>query len=87
MTGQLNIRGVIVGTMKFMMCSNLEQLNDCIRNTTAACNPRQNSVRDKFSPRQNPRISFFYQKNNFVKKNSQIFSWTEFSLGFPVCFF
>ena len=34
------------------------QLNDCIQNTTAVCNPRQNSVPDKiqsqtkFSPRQ-----------------------------------
>ena len=29
------------------------KLDDCIRNTTAECNPRQNSVRDKkFSPRQ-----------------------------------
>ena len=37
------------------------QLNDCVRNTTAVCNPRQNSLRDKIqsktksSPRQNPK--------------------------------
>ena len=31
----------------------LLRLKDCIRNTTAVCNPRQNSVRDKFSLRQN----------------------------------
>ena len=28
------------------------KLKDCIRNTTAVCNLRQNSVQDKFSPRQ-----------------------------------
>ena len=51
-----------------------KELNDCIRNTTAVCNPIQNSVRDKiqsetkFSPRQNPRI-FFYWKIILSEKN------------------
>ena len=56
------------------------KLNDCIRNTTAVCSPRQiqNSVQDKiFSPRQKLRILFqqnFFlikivsNKKNFVKK-------------------
>ena len=32
--------------LDFMLNTSLE-LNDCIRNTTALCNPRQNSVQDK----------------------------------------
>ena len=89
-------------------------------NTTAVCNPRQNSVQisprqnsvpqseTKFSMRKNPRMFFltiffsdkiflakkifFFEKIFFYlekilsekklsKKNSQIFSWTEFCLG------
>ena len=30
----------------------INELNDCIRNATAVCNPRQNSLRDTFSLRQ-----------------------------------
>ena len=50
------------------------QLNDCIRNTTALCNPRQNSVRDKkFSLRQNPiqekiQEKYFCQKKILLEK-------------------
>ena len=59
-----------------------KELNDCIRNTTAVCNPIQNSVRDKiqsetkFSPRQNPRIFFFIGKLFCQKKISDfVLDW------------
>ena len=49
------------------------KLNDCIQNTTALCNPRQNTVSDKivsetkFSRRQNP-----VQDDKFIRnKNGQ----------------
>ena len=61
------------------------ELKDCIRNTTAVCNPRQNSIwdkftRDKYSPRQN---SVWKKNFRLLGKNSQ----TAFCLGFPVHFF
>ena len=49
-------------------------------------------IRDKFSPRENSvgrnfsGIKILLEKKFCRKKNSQIFSWTEFCLGFPVCF-
>ena len=42
---------LIMVLFQFGGCKILEKLNDCIQNTTAVCNPRQNSV--QISPRQN----------------------------------
>ena len=46
-------------------------LKDCIRNTTAVCNPRQNprqnSVRDKFSLRQIQSETKFSPRQNSVQ--------------------
>ena len=39
------------------------KLNDCIRNTTVVCNPRQNSVRDKIREKK-----FLSEKNSVKKK-------------------
>ena len=61
------------------------QLKDCIQNTTAVCNLRQNSVQDKFSPK-----NFFFQPSekilrlNFV--SDCILSWTEFVSDFQCTF-
>ena len=41
------------------------KLNDCIRNTTVVCNPRQNSVRDKIREK-----NFFVRKRFLTEKNS-----------------
>ena len=58
-------------------CLGKTKLNDCIRNTTAVCNPRQNPVRQIQS-----KTKFSLSEKNFVgKKNSQIFSVMEFCLG------
>ena len=43
-------------------------LKDCIRNTTAVCNPRQNSVKDKFSLRQNSVQDKYSLRQNSVWK-------------------
>ena len=64
-----------------------------MRNTTAVCNPRQNSVQDKI--REFFSNKFFFVRGGEIlsekkfcqKKNSWILSWTEFYLGFPVHFF
>ena len=55
---------------------NKKKLKDCIQNTNAVCNPRQNSVRvqNKIQSEKN----FFCPKENFVTKNwSWILSQTD----------
>ena len=52
------------------------KLNDCIRNTTAVCNPRQNSGREKVSPRQNS-----VQKKQNFSDHWEKYSGTAFCLG------
>ena len=57
--------------IRFMLVNNAK-LNDCIRSTTAVCNPRpnlrQNSVRDKFSPKQNPVWEKYFLLEKIGKK-------------------
>ena len=48
-------------------CINLK-LNDCIRNTTAVCNPRQIQSETKFSMRQNLRKKFLLEKKLSEKR-------------------
>ena len=65
----------------------LLQLNDCIRNKTVVCNPRQNSVRDKFSQRQNSvgkKILGYFLGPNFF--SDCILSQIEFVLDFQRAF-
>ena len=76
-----------------------QQLNNCIRITTAVCNPRQNSVQDKIQS-ETKSDNFFLTKLFFIRKKFlsekkilseffffQILFRTEFCLGLPVCFF
>ena len=68
-----------------------QQLNNCIRNTTAVCNPRQNLVRDKFSPRQNSVLdkiqNFFLLEKKFVgKKNLRFCLGLNFVTDFQCTF-
>ena len=44
--------------MPIQFCALIKKLNDCIRNATAVCNSRQNSVQDKIQS----------EKKNFVRK-------------------
>ena len=43
-------------------------LNDCIRNTTAVCNPRQNSVRDKIQSLKKSEKNTFLSEKKTVQK-------------------
>ena len=59
----------------YQQVGNNRKFNDCMRNTTAVCNPRQNSVQEKIQSKTK-----FSWKKDCQKKNSQIFSQTEFCL-------
>ena len=68
------------------------QLNDCIRNTTAVCNPRQNSVQDQIQSETKYSLRLYLEKSEknifcqekFLKKNIVRKFCLRSCLGFPV---